>query len=667
MHARSFVTAGVLLGLVVTGLVPAAQAAPHPVADKVTAVPAGDPPAAHPVPARVRRAALRQDARRSDLRTATADVTGYATVGITWESTPDAKDLTVSVRTSEDGRTWSPWEAVETEAGPDGRVSGTEPLVVGDVARVAARVTGPGVAATSGLTLAVVDPGDSAADDDVPMPALATSPYGAAVGTALTPPTAPVVNSRAAWGADESIMTWTPQQGQVRAATIHHTAHSSTANSYTAADVPAILRGIYAYHAKTLGWGDIGYNFLVDKFGRVWEGRAGGITAQTIGAHAKGYNTNATGISVLGNFDEATVPDAAVDAVVNLAAWKLALHGVKADGSTTIGDSTLPTIFGHRDVAATACPGASLYQRLPEIRRRAAAAQVAAAQDPTVLKVPHGTFVRLADGTVGMVENGRRHLASCWVVQQYGATCAGALPVTSAQWGALTAGGRLYRTLHATDGRIFFMQDGVRREVYDAASLTAAGQSTTAVRASANAISRLPYGKPVVRGGVVVVSRSTGSRWLVVNGRRSPLPSVFNAYTPLGALTHRKLDSASVSRMTTTSTTNGVVRLKDTTRKYLLTTRGLVRIDGTGSLRSGTDVRVWDRTLKRAVPTVSDRAASKVALRVRDRTQLYVLRKGVLHPVASKARLTKVFGGTTPPIRVVLRATRLEFPVGSAW
>ncbi|GAA1720881.1 hypothetical protein GCM10009809_15660 [Isoptericola hypogeus] len=676
MHARLLATGGVLIGLVATGLVPAAQAVPPTAGDVAVTLPDGRTaadarPAAHPVAAQVARTTLRAGAK-SDTRTATADVTGFGTVGVTWESAADTGDLTVQVRTSEDGRTWSPWETVETEVGPHGTVDGTAPLVVGEVARVAARVTGPGVARIDGLTLAVVDPGESIADDDVPAPAEAVSPHGASVATAVTPPTAPAINSRAAWGADESLATWEPEQGQIRAAAIHHTAHSDTANAYAAADVPAILRGIYAYHAKTLGWGDIGYNFLVDRYGRVWEGRKGGITKQTIAAHARGYNTNSTGISVLGNFDTGTVPDAAVDAVVRLAAWKLALHGVDADATTVIGDATLPTIFGHRDVAATACPGASLYQRLGEIRRRAAAAQDAAAQDaaapdPTALVVPHGTFVRHPDGRVAMVENGRGHVASCTVVQHYGATCAGARAVTAAQWNALTPGGRLYRTLHANDGRIYYLQDGRKKEVYDWASLDAAGLSRTSVSSGANAITRLPYGKPVVRGGVVVIDRSNGSLQLVVDGKRSPLPSSFDGHTPIGALKHRKLDGPSVDRMTAARATNGVVRLEGTTRRYVLSTRGLVRIDGTGSLRSATDVRVWDPTLKRVVPTVVAKKVGKVALRVQGATRLYVLKNGVLHPVASKSRLTRIFGGTTPTVHVVLRTTKVEFPVGTAW
>ncbi|WP_069385632.1 FG-GAP-like repeat-containing protein [Cellulosimicrobium cellulans] len=159
-------------------------------------------------------------------------------------------------------------------------------------------------------------------------------------------------------------MTWTPQIGSVTGVVVHHTAGS---NDYTANQVPAIIRGIYAYHAQSRGWGDIGYNFLVDKFGRVWEGRAGGVDRAIIGAHASGVNSVRFGVSVMGNYDTAQVSGAAVDAVSAVVAWKLGLHGVRGAG----GD----VVLGHRDVGQTSCPGVSLYAALPQIRTSVTARQ----------------------------------------------------------------------------------------------------------------------------------------------------------------------------------------------------------------------------------------------------------------------------------------------------
>jgi hypothetical protein len=143
------------------------------------------------------------------------------------------------------------------------------------------------------------------------------------------------------------------------------------------------MRSIYAYHTVTRGWGDIGYNVIVDRFGRMFEGRYGGLASTVIGAHAGGFNTYTFGVSMLGNYDTVAVPQATVNAVSEIIAWKFGLYGIDPNGSTTLvsgGGGTakyaagtpvgLPTIFGHRDVGSTACPGDYGYARLGEIRQR---------------------------------------------------------------------------------------------------------------------------------------------------------------------------------------------------------------------------------------------------------------------------------------------------------
>lgn len=162
--------------------------------------------------------------------------------------------------------------------------------------------------------------------------------------------------------------------------TVHHTA---SANDYSAADVPRLLRGFYAYHVKSNGWSDIGYNFLVDKYGRIWEGRAGGVTRAVMGSHAGGFNTGTVGISMIGTYDTVAPSAAARESVAQLAAWRLSAAGkdptgnvrVYSAGSTRFADGllvTLPRIFGHRDVSTTSCPGAKGMTALPGIRARAA-------------------------------------------------------------------------------------------------------------------------------------------------------------------------------------------------------------------------------------------------------------------------------------------------------
>jgi hypothetical protein len=176
-------------------------------------------------------------------------------------------------------------------------------------------------------------------------------------------------------------MTWTPKMAPtLKAATLHHTADT---NNYTAAQVVPMMRSIYAYHAQTRGWGDIGYNVIIDKFGRIFEGRAGGLASTVIGAHAGGFNSGTFGVSMLGNYDTVAVPQAVGNAVADIIAWKFSLYGIDPRGYTTLTATggagttsryrdgqqvTLPTIFGHRDVGSTDCPGRYGYANLPGIR-----------------------------------------------------------------------------------------------------------------------------------------------------------------------------------------------------------------------------------------------------------------------------------------------------------
>ena len=154
---------------------------------------------------------------------------------------------------------------------------------------------------------------------------------------------------------------------------MHHTVN---ANDYKRKDVPAIIRSIYAYHIQSRGWSDIGYNFLVDRFGRIWEGRYGGVDRPVVGAHTLNYNSYSFAMSAIGNFETAQPSTAMLQAYGALFAWKLSLHGVSAASTIQrIGSKNFQAINGHRDAASTACPGKYLYAKIPEIRRLAVAAQ----------------------------------------------------------------------------------------------------------------------------------------------------------------------------------------------------------------------------------------------------------------------------------------------------
>ncbi|MEU2508571.1 N-acetylmuramoyl-L-alanine amidase [Streptomyces sp. NPDC007863] len=200
--------------------------------------------------------------------------------------------------------------------------------------------------------------------------------------TTPTAPTTPAIVSRAGWGADESLVQNPPSYlNKVDAVFVHHTAGT---NDYACADSPAIIRAILTYHVRTNGWNDVGYNFFVDKCGTVFEGRAGGMDRPVLGAHTYGFNSYSSGISLLGNYESGGTPTAAAQqAIADLAAWKLGLHGVDPQAKVTLTAAadtgvwtkgqaaTLNTISGHRDGYATLCPGATLYSALPGIRTAA--------------------------------------------------------------------------------------------------------------------------------------------------------------------------------------------------------------------------------------------------------------------------------------------------------
>jgi hypothetical protein len=180
-------------------------------------------------------------------------------------------------------------------------------------------------------------------------------------------PLRPPIVTRAEWGANESWMVWSPSAAPtIDFAVVHHTAGG---NAYTQAQAPGVVRGIYHYHAVTLGWGDIGYNFLVDRFATIYEGRAGGVERAIIGGHARNFNTGSVGVSLMGNFDTMATNTTAVAAIANVIRWKFELHGV--DPSARPNDGRVPTrIVGHRDVGQTTCPGRYLYADLPTIRNQ---------------------------------------------------------------------------------------------------------------------------------------------------------------------------------------------------------------------------------------------------------------------------------------------------------
>jgi hypothetical protein len=318
-------------------------------------------------------------------------VTGYGAVGVTWSHDEQVADdrIALEVRTATDGA-WSTWSELEyhdehapdpaTEEGRDTR-PGTDPLFVGEVDQVQLRAV-----AEDGLpddmSLAVVAPGRASdvarqapgvdaegADEDADPGA---SEEAIELQAATTTAPRPKIYTREQWGADERLRDGRPSYGSISAGFVHHTVN---ANDYSRGDVPGIIRSIYAYHTRSRGWSDIGYNFVVDKFGRIWEGRYGGVARPVIGAHTLGYNEDSFAMSAIGNYETARPSEAMLKAYGALFAWKLGLEGIDPmDRSQNVSGDTFRAINGHRDAGSTACPGRHLYAQLPDIRSYAEAA-----------------------------------------------------------------------------------------------------------------------------------------------------------------------------------------------------------------------------------------------------------------------------------------------------
>jgi len=316
-------------------------------------------------------------------------------VGFTWSG---ATAGAVAFRVRQADGAWSGWQRVEGDPveGPDhdapeyrGRTS-AGPVWVGEASRdVDVKVLdGP----LRELRVHALDPG-RARGTNVP----------AAGADAPLPP----ILGRDRWGADESWRTRSPGcdgnpeiAPKARYVVIHHT---DTANDYAPEDVPAILRAIYSFHVFSNGWCDIGYNLVVDRFGRAWEGRAGGLDKAVIGAHAAGFNTGSQGVAVLGRFQDDVVPAAAYDGLKQALLWMTFHHGIDPRGPVAIvsGNSGNPAIppgtvvvrpglVGHRDVNSTVCPGNQAAALLPTLRDELSALQVRTPTYPLAGWAPGG-------------------------------------------------------------------------------------------------------------------------------------------------------------------------------------------------------------------------------------------------------------------------------------
>jgi N-acetylmuramoyl-L-alanine amidase-like protein len=283
----------------------------------------------------------------------------YDLVGARWRG----GSARVWLRGRKAGGAWSRWVQLASSEEAVRGGSGSEPVWAGGMDLVQLRSSRP----LRGLRLDFVNarvPAGRAARvrRQVPLP----------TGGTLS------VLPRSAWGANRCRPRKAAGYGHVQLAFVHHT---ESLNGYRPSDSPSIVLGICLFHRNVNRWDDIGYNFLVDRYGQVFEGRNGGMDEPGIGAQAGGFNVYSTGVAAIGDFRFRRFPAAGMNALARLLAWKLSLNGVPAFGTVTVASGggvftpfrkgtpvTLNRISGHRDADSTVCPGNALYAQLPALR-----------------------------------------------------------------------------------------------------------------------------------------------------------------------------------------------------------------------------------------------------------------------------------------------------------
>ena len=362
----------------------------------------------------------------------------FTMTGLVWRQTGDgAIPAHIAWKGESSGRARpvaDPDEGPDPGSPDDSGLTGTPPVWTGTARCLDVQLRFPARASLSNVRAVFVDTSGASAEPsffdragDILARAwgIASAPARSSTAEALT--TQPPIITRAQWSADESLRRCGPDYAPaLKMAHVHHTVNS---NSYSQSEADDLIRGIYAYHVKGRKYCDIAYNFLIDRFGRIYEGRYGGIDQPVIGGHAMGFNTSSTGIAALGTFTSQPPPRKVVSAYKRLLAWRLDVAHLRPTGTTVMtsggGSSqkfergeqvTLPIISGHRDTGLTSCPGAKLYEKLPVIRARTEARGLPKLWDPlaTPNPAPTGTTQIQLSATLS------QHMS--WTIEIYNAT-----------------------------------------------------------------------------------------------------------------------------------------------------------------------------------------------------------------------------------------------------
>lgn len=346
----------------------------------------------------------------------------FGLVGIIAEEALDP-DIQIVVRVREDD-VWTDWIALVVSdhlpdpGSPEARdvVHGTEPLMSSEADAYQVRIDTPGGVEPEGLELVLVD--NPVDDADAQLLQARTLPISTAEAGAWSAPM-PSIVTRAEWGADETMRRSGAKFGStIKAGFVHHTASSS---KYRPDQGAQQVRNLYAWFTKGRKYSDMAYNFLVDRYGRIYEGRGGGMDQPVVGAHTAGFNEETFAVSAIGNY-QSSRPEpaelaAVTESVASVVAWKLAMHHRDPNGTTALvsasgsgtsrhpagSTATAQIVGGHGDIGSTQCPGRFLSAQLPTIRSAATAKIGASMFNPTVVgQVSYGSGAPL---TVTAVAN----------------------------------------------------------------------------------------------------------------------------------------------------------------------------------------------------------------------------------------------------------------------
>ena len=356
------------------------------------------------------------------------DVAPFGLVGVTAAEAFDPGTRVV-VRVRQDGA-WTDWMQVPvSEHMPDPGSEeyerarfGTEPLVASEADGVQVRIDTPSGEVPTDTRLVMIDNPVRPEDADL-------GHESAPASSAQAVANRPRIITRAEWGADESLKRGTVSYSpRIKVAFVHHVVSS---NDYTEAEAAQQMRNVYSWFTEGIQVNDFGYNFMVDRFGRIYEGRAGGVELAVIGAHTAGFNAETFAVSFLGNADTLNPTQEEgqriADAMSRLIAWKLDLNKVNPRGSAVLtsagpgpGSGTtsmyyagekvrIKTVSGHGDIGSTSCPGDFLRPAVMPMRSRAAemmgttffrpllvgSGQPWGAEQPMTLRVPTTGAVKL--------------------------------------------------------------------------------------------------------------------------------------------------------------------------------------------------------------------------------------------------------------------------------